>query len=424
MTPKKNGNGQPQKTSSFTSLRIIGEKAQKLFARAREIQQKNWNESELPEPADAEALPEITVHLSISNVVKATFAILAIFAGVVLLWLLQDKIVILLLSIFVAMIMDPGVQSLKRIGVPRGLGILIHYFIALFLMIFLLVSLVPLIATQLIELAGLLQNEVNTFLHSPHIALPFLTDSANLSLTQLMETTLRNLSINEFADAVQQFGQNLSSATQSSLVLAAQLAGSVVNFFANLIIILVMAFFIQIEKEKIIVWSKSFLPRRLRPYVDDKSEAIQTKMAQWTRGQLILCLFIGFMVFLALTILRMPYALTLGILAGFTEFIPVIGPLIAAIPAVLIAGTQQGFFWALIVAGVYYVIQWCENNLLVPLIMKRAVGLSPLAILFAMLVGISFPSLIHPILGVIISIPATTIVAIFIEDWRVHRTKR
>ena len=142
------------------------------------------------------------------------------------------------------------------------------------------------------------------------------------------------------------------------------------------------------------------------------------KIGQWARGQLLLCLSIGFLVFLALIILRMPYALTLAILAGFTEFIPVVGPFIAAVPAVLIALTQEGFIWALVLAVVYYIIQWCENNLLVPLIMKRAVGLSPVAIIFAMLVGVSFPSVIHPVLGIILSIPTTTIIALFLEDWR------
>jgi predicted PurR-regulated permease PerM len=83
---------------------------------------------------------------------------------------------------------------------------------------------------------------------------------------------------------------------------------------------------------------------------------------------------------------------------------------------VLIALSQQGFVWAGVIAGVYYVIQWCENNLLVPLIMRRAVGLSPVAILFAMLIGVSFQDTIHPVLGVMLSIPTTTIIAIFLRD--------
>jgi predicted PurR-regulated permease PerM len=132
---------------------------------------------------------------------------------------------------------------------------------------------------------------------------------------------------------------------------------------------------------------------------------------------------VGLLAFLALTILGMPYALTLAVLAGFTEFIPYVGPFIAAIPAVLIALTQEGFLWAVILMGVYYVIQWCENNLLVPLIMKRAVGLSPIAIIASMLIGVSFPDFIHPILGLLIAIPATTIVTLFLEDWHTIREK-
>jgi predicted PurR-regulated permease PerM len=419
---KKKPNGSP-KGSSFTSLRILGEKAQKLLQKAREAQNQHTEERLTGRTIDREPLPEVVMHLSIGSIVRATFAILAIVVGAMLIWLLQDKIVILFLAIFVAMIIDPGVRFLERLGVPRGLAVLLHYFVALFLFVFLLVSLVPLLASQVIDLASLINNEANAFLREPHISIPFLTAPANASLTQLVESTLRNLSITQFTDAMQQFGQSLSSAAQSSLALAASLAGSVVNFFANLIVILVLAFFLQLEREKIVTWIRGFLPHRARSYVDDKAEAIQTKMAQWTRGQLVLCCFIGFMVFLALTILRMPYALTLGILAGFTEFIPVVGPLIAAIPAVLIAFTAEGFLWAVIVAAVYYVIQWCENNLLVPLIMKRAVGLSPIAILFAMMVGISFPDIIHPVLGVMLAIPATTIVALFLEDWQ-HRHRR
>jgi predicted PurR-regulated permease PerM len=198
----------------------------------------------------------------------------------------------------------------------------------------------------------------------------------------------------------------------------------VVTFFFNLILVLVLGFFIQIEKEKILAWVRSFVPWHLRSYVDDKSELINWKLGQWARGQLLLCASVAGLVFLALVVLRMPYALTLAILAGFTEFIPVIGLFAAAVPAVLIALTQQGLVWALMLACVYYVIQWCETNLLVPLIMRRTVNLSPVATLFAMLVGISFPSVLHPVLGIMLAIPLTTIIALFLEDWQESRARR
>lgn len=419
----------PQKKSSlpsFKSLRIIGKKAHELLKRAQakarqeETGRKNGG-SGLPE---TEEHPTILVHLSIRSIVQATFAILAIGVGALLLFYLKDKLVLLFLAIFVATIMDPGVRALQKWKVPRSISILLHYIIALALFVFLLVSLIPVIASQIQQIAVFTSERANSFLAEPNIALPFLSSEVNLRLTVFLKNTLQNLSITHFTDALQQFSRSLSTTAQGSLLFAAQIAGSVVDFFVNLVLILVMAFFMQLEKERIITWLRGFIPRSYNSYMQDKSDAIQWKLAQWVRGQLILCFSIGFLVFLALSILRVPYALTLGILAGFTEFIPVVGPLIAAVPAVLIALTGQGFLWAVVIAVTYYIIQWCENNLLVPLIMKRAVGLSPIAILFAMLAGISFPWIIHPVLGVILAIPVTTIFALFLEDFRTRNALR
>jgi predicted PurR-regulated permease PerM len=168
---------------------------------------------------------------------------------------------------------------------------------------------------------------VNTFLNNPQISLPLLTTEVNHQLTQFVHVTLQNLSITRFTDALQTLSTNMSSWAQGSFVVATKIAGGVV------------AFFIQLEREHLRTWSRSFFPAKYRPYIDAKIEAIQQKIGQWARGQLLLGLSIGLLVFVALTILRMPYAVTLAILSAFTEFIPYIGPFIAAVPAVLIALT-------------------------------------------------------------------------------------
>jgi len=74
--------------------------------------------------------------------------------------------------------------------------------------------------------------------------------------------------------------------------------------------------------------------------------------------------------------------------------------------------------WGLIIAGAYYAVQWVESNVVVPLIMKHDVNLSVVAIMTSMLVGVSFPSFIHPILGILVSIPVTSILALFLDDLR------
>lgn len=406
----------------------MGERAHKLLARARDEIKKQQGEekkeSTLPPPLSHQKREEMAIHFSISDVVQAAFALLAIVLGSWLIIQLKDTIILFLLALFIAVTIDPGVQRLEHLGLPRGLAILLHYFAAIFLLFFLLISLIPIIASQLQQIAIFITLQVDAFLSDPEVSLPLLSDTLNRRLTDLLQATLQDISIVQFVDTLQQLGQNLSAIAQGSLRFATRLAGSIVSFVVNLIVVLVIAFFIQVEKEDIARWLRDFLPRHLRPYFELKSEAIHSKIGQWVRGQLLLALSIGTLVFIALSILRIPYALTLAALAAFTEFIPYIGPLLAAIPAILIALTQGGLLWAAIIIAVYYIIQWCENNLLVPLIMKRAVGLSPIAIIFAMFFGISFPAVIHPILGILLAVPLTTVLALFLEDWRELRSRK
>ncbi|MCF7844697.1 MAG: AI-2E family transporter [Kiritimatiellales bacterium] len=413
MTPKKS-------QKAFTSLRIVGEKAQKIIERARKGAKDTKGKS-VPPPAHKEH-DSILVHISVSSAIKAAFSILLIAIGVYAIYHLRDKLILLFLGVFVAAVIDPGVEKLQGMGIPRGLAVLIHYVVALLIVFFLLFSFIPIIAKQLQDIATFISTEFNVFLANPQISVPLVSDELNHRLTMLTQTTLQGLSINEFSDALQQMGQTLSTAAQGSIVFAAKIAGSVAKFLVNLIVVLVLGFFIQLEKEKIIKWIVSFMPSKYRMYLHSKSEAMHTKIGQWARGELLLMLSVATLTFIALIILGMPYALTLAVLAGFCEFIPAVGPLIAAVPAVIIALSERGMIWALIVTGVYYIIQWCENNLLVPLIMRRAVGLSPVAILFAMMVGISFPNTIHPIVGIMLAIPITTILALFLEDWqKIHK---
>ena len=402
--------------NAFTSIRVIGKKAQKLLQRTKEDEEKTAKKT-IQKP-ESKKYEEMAVHISLQSIVKGTFGILAIAMGTWAIYHLRHKILLLLLAVFVAAVIDPSVEKMEQHGIPRGLAILVHYFFAIFILLFLLLSFIPIIAEQIQGIAIIMSSEVDTFLSNPRIDLPFIKDDMNLRMTGLVKSTLQTMNINQFTDALSQFGESLSSAAQGGVRFATRIAGSLVNFFVSMVVVLVLAFFMQIEKEDILHWVRGFFPVNYRSYIDNKFEAMHTKIGQWARGELLLMLAIFSLTLIALLILRMPYALTLAVLAGFCEFIPAVGPFIAAVPSVLIAFTQGGFVMGLVVSGVYYIIQWCENNLLVPLIMKRAVGLSPIAILFAMLVGVSFPNTVHPILGIMLAVPLTTLISIFLEDWR------
>jgi predicted PurR-regulated permease PerM len=405
-------------------MKIFGKKAQNLLDSARTRLKDSQRETKKRTVVDAEAeemKDEILVHLSITSVVKAAFAILAIIAFVFLCYQLRDKLLILFLAIFLSVVIDPGVETLEKWGLPRGFAIFMVYIVALALLLFLVISLIPILAEQIQQMAVRMAEMIDAFLADPTFRIPFLSHDINSYLNTLTRQVLADVYTGGVLQNLQQFGQKLSTAAQGSLIFVVGVAGSVVQFVVKLLLVLVLCFFFQLQKESVMRWARVFLPYRARRYADAKAEAIHEKLAQWIRGQLMLSLSIGVLVFVVLSVLRMPYAVTLAVLAFFAEFVPVVGPIIAAVPAVFIAVAQAGFFPAVIVMVVYYGIQWCENNLLVPLIMHRAVGLSPIAIIFAMLVGVSFPETVHPILGIILAVPVATILSIFLQDYREWR---
>jgi predicted PurR-regulated permease PerM len=132
-------------------------------------------------------------------------------------------------------------------------------------------------------------------------------------------------------------------------------------------------------------------------------------------------LIIGILTYITLTIAGVHYAVTLAIFAGFCELLPYVGPFLALVPAVILALSQGGPLFMLVVIAIYVGIQQLENNVIVPLVMKKAVGLSPVIIMFAMLVGTSFPKTINPVVGIIISLPIATAISVFVSDYTARK---
>jgi predicted PurR-regulated permease PerM len=406
-------------SSSFQSMQILSEKAQTLWAKAKKtIEESRKHETKKRKSDCSECVQKDSIYFDVRafTIVKIALMTLVIVAAAWLIFVLRDKLFLFFLSLFISIIIDNGVRFLEAWKVPRPIAVLLLYILFIAVAGFLVISLIPIVAAQIQDMARYINHSLDAFLLNPKIEVPAFSTTMNTTLTEIVQKVLESMGIKDRTTAFLHFGQDLSTVAQTWVGLAVQIAGSVVNFIINFTLVLVFAFFIQLEREKISDFLRSMCPGEYRAYFDSKADAIYAKMTQWFNGQLLLCVSIGLLVFVALVILDMPYAQTLGLLAAFTEFIPYAGPLIAAFPAIIIALSQKGFFWMLVVAAIYYLIQWCENNILVPLIMKHAVGLSPISIMFGMLVGISFPDTIHPIIGIIIAVPVTAILTIFIQD--------
>ena len=162
-----------------------------------------------------------------------------------------------------------------------------------------------------------------------------------------------------------------------------------------------------------------FLNNKQQGILNNISDKIESRMGSWLFGELILMSIIGVATYIGLVVLGVKYALPLAFLAGLLEVVPIIGPTISAIPAILVASTTS-FFLGGVTLFLYFIIQQLENNLVVPLVMKKTVGIHPVATLIALTIGGKLGGL----LGIILSVPAALVVETILLEYLAIRDKK
>jgi predicted PurR-regulated permease PerM len=180
---------------------------------------------------------------------------------------------------------------------------------------------------------------------------------------------------------------------------------------------LAVVFFWLVEHARLQRYSLAFLPSTRRAGARRAWNEIETRLGLWVRGQLILMGAIGVATGVTYTLLGLPGALLLGLIAALTEAIPIVGPLLGAIPAVLVAATVSPQL-ALVVGGIYLVFQLIESNVLVPMVMRSTIGISPLLVLFSLLVGAAVGGLI----GAFLAVPLAASVEIVLSHLQARDT--
>lgn len=180
---------------------------------------------------------------------------------------------------------------------------------------------------------------------------------------------------------------------------------------------LAIVFFWLVEHARLQRYTLAFLPAERRGGARRAWNEIETRLGLWVRGQLILMGAMGVATGTAYTLLGLPGALLLGLIAALTEAIPIVGPLLGAIPAILVAATVSPEL-ALVVALIYVVLQLIEGNVLVPLVMRNTIGISPLLVLFSLLLGAEVGGL----LGAFLAVPIAASVEIVLSRLQARET--
>lgn len=314
-------------------------------------------------------------------ILKVIFAVLIL----VFLWTVREVIFILLFSLILASALDPLVDYFSEKRVPRAVSVLTVYVLFLGIVGVVIYLLIP----PVIEQFKLLTENLPQYYAALH--------------ERLGSTLLANLDLSSSFKQMFVSGGGGSFVVQTFSVFSGALA---------FLSVLVISFYLVAEEKGLKQFIAALLPEHHQEASIVLIEKIQKKMGLWVLGQIILSFAIFAFSWIGLSLLGIKYALFLALLAGVLEVVPYIGPFLSAVPAVLFAFIQNPTL-ALAVAILYLLIQKTEGYVLVPKVMQKTVGTSPLVVLVALLVGFKLAGVV----GLLISVPLVSALTVVVNEF-------
>ena len=332
----------------------------------------------------------------------STKTILKIVVTVLLLWLLyiiRDIVLLFFVAVILASLIEPWAAWWEHRKVPRSLSILAIYVVLVGIAAAVVVLLLPPIVR---EGQGLVKN-LNTYWEAT---------AGSIGDLQHFST---DFNILERAKGLLLPSSGAVGKTLGGII--ATVSGVFGGVF-SLLLVLVLAFYLVVEEESAGRWVRALAPDHYQPFLTRLFKKMQRKLGSWLRAQLVLSLIVGVFTYVGLTILGVEYALVLALIAAVLELVPYVGPVLSAVPALFLAFTQTGS-WTLPLAvlALFVVIQQLENDLLVPRVMQKAVGLNPVVSIMAILIG----ARIAGIIGALLAIPVATVIYVFTEQMKSER---
>ena len=327
-----------------------------------------------------------------SGTIVRTILLILLF---VFLYIIRDLILVILASVVLASAIEPAIKWFVKNKVPRLLSVITIYLLLAVIVAGIFYIFVPI----MLEEASNLLSASPKYLQSLD-----LWTSKTIGI-EILSPGEKGFSIGELARETQGLIGSVSGGAFNTL-------SSVFGGALSLVLIIVLSFYLAVQQHGIANFLKVVTPYKYHKYVVDLWERSQYKIGRWMQGQLLLSLVIGMLVYLGLTILGVRNAILLGILAAILEIIPLFGPVLAAIPGITISFIEGSFSLSLLVAGLYIIIQQFENHLLSPIVINKVVGVSPVLVILAIIIGAQLAGF----LGVLLSVPIAATLMEFVND--------
>ncbi len=327
---------------------------------------------------------EKVLDISWGTILKISFAILIFY----LVYLIRDILIWFIFALIISVLFNPAIKFLQKLRIPRVLSVIFIY-VAIFGVLGLTIYwTAPMFVLEIQQFSQLFPQ------YFEKIAPPLRT--LGIEAFESMET---------FTQAIGNMLQKASSDILSALAL----------FFGGIgstIFILAIALFLSLEEgwvEKVI---SLLFPKRYEAYALSVWERSQNKVSGWFGSRILTCLFVGVAFFITLYLFNVKYALSLSLLAGVLDFIPVLGPVIVGAAAFLFVALDS-WLKAFFVLIAFILIQQVEGNIIAPILTRKFVGLPPVLVLISLSVGAKLLG----VLGAVLAIPLAGILFEFIRDF-------
>ena len=338
---------------------------------------------------------------STRQVVIGTLLVVSILASFLLIYRFSSFFFIFFTAIVLSTAIRPAVIWLNRHGLPRSAGVILFYLLGFSLLAVMAIAVVPLLVEQVTEISREFPTYYGNFRSELVQSRSRVLQEVAVQLPPVIKLPLP-ISGSEVIEPPLQVAEQVTRSLPY-LVIFARSALALTAVF-------VLGFSWTLESERLIRSLLLWIPKGRREPIRDFISEVEEKVGRFILGQGILCLIIGIMALVAYLLIGLPYALILAILAGILEAVPIVGPILGAIPALLVALSMDPTR-ALWVIAASLIIQGLENYLLVPRVMKQSVGVNPLAILLSLA---AFTSLLG-LAGALLAIPIAAIVQLFVN---------
>ena len=368
-----------------------------------------------------------------------------IFLGILIFYLINiifNKFPILgytlssvIIAIIFAYIIDPIVNYLERKGIKRQFGVIIVYISAILIFGILIVSVIPKTINEISNLLTSLPAMVDTLIREVNNFVSNVFAKFNIELPENFINVYKetNPKVNGDVETPQIVSDILDSikATINDLIVKVQgsLMGSLSNVLSKLygfltsafrlVLIIIFSFYFSVDKDRFMHRVKKAIPNKYRDDISYLTSNIDTALQQFIRGRMLMAIFVGLLTMAYLLVLRVDFAIIIGLITCVADIIPYIGPFLGCAPAVLFAfmDSPMKALWVLIL---FVIVQWVENNILAPKLIGDSTGLNPLVILISIIIGGG----IFGVWGMVISVPLMSIIFILVDFIKIKYNDR